>query len=273
MPLEVYVATDKDSFRKPMTDAWDFMLEMNELKEVDKLSFYCGDAAGRAKGYIKGRNKDFNITDRYFASNIGIQFYTPEEIFLGMKPFPYIDDYLEHDDYLMKKAWPLPASLNDKEKNVIIMIGPQASGKSTLSKTLFEEYTYLNNDEIKSMPKLKRLYEASLKKKENVVVDNTNPTIEVRSYFINLAEEYGYKIYAYFFDFTKPLTMHMNQYRVQSTHGERRAIPDVAIHTYYKKLEEPSLDEGYTSLIRLKKVYNLKPDKTFARYYYYKYDV
>lgn len=46
-----------------------------------KESFYCGDAAGRpAKGK---RKKDFSDTDRKFAINIGIKFYTPEMYFLG----------------------------------------------------------------------------------------------------------------------------------------------------------------------------------------------
>jgi hypothetical protein len=45
-----------------------------------KESFYCGDAAGRPAG--NGRKKDFTDTDRKFALNVGLTFYTPEMYFL-----------------------------------------------------------------------------------------------------------------------------------------------------------------------------------------------
>jgi len=50
-------------------------------------SFFVGDAAGRQ--YSKGKG-DFSSTDRKWAQNIEITFYTPEvEIF---KPIPKIDE-------------------------------------------------------------------------------------------------------------------------------------------------------------------------------------
>jgi bifunctional polynucleotide phosphatase/kinase len=46
-----------------------------------KDSFYCGDAAGRPAGWKKDAKKDFSVTDRKFAFNVGIKFMTPEELF------------------------------------------------------------------------------------------------------------------------------------------------------------------------------------------------
>jgi bifunctional polynucleotide phosphatase/kinase len=49
--------------------------------EIDmKESFYCGDAAGRPK--TDTRPKDFSDSDIKFASNVGLKFFTPEELFL-----------------------------------------------------------------------------------------------------------------------------------------------------------------------------------------------
>lgn len=46
-----------------------------------KMSFYCGDAAGRKNG----KQKDFSDSDLKFGLNVGIEFLTPENLFLGDK--------------------------------------------------------------------------------------------------------------------------------------------------------------------------------------------
>jgi len=58
-----------------------------------KKSFYCSDAAGRSKGTKKWAGttkkdggKDFADTDQRFAINAGVQFFTPDEYFLGADP-------------------------------------------------------------------------------------------------------------------------------------------------------------------------------------------
>lgn len=55
---------------------------------MDK-SFYCGDAAGRPENWAPKKKKDFSCSDRLFAKNFGLKFYTPEEHFLGQKPVPF----------------------------------------------------------------------------------------------------------------------------------------------------------------------------------------
>ena len=74
VPIQVYLAPQKDKFRKPSPAMWNFMLHLHRKNKPTldlEGSFFVGDAAGRSS--------DFSDSDRMFAKNIGIQFYTPEE--------------------------------------------------------------------------------------------------------------------------------------------------------------------------------------------------
>ena len=64
----------------------------NSGEEINmEKSFYCGDAAGRRQNWIDKKKKDFSCSDRLFAMNLDLKFYTPEEFFLGHKPTKLFD--------------------------------------------------------------------------------------------------------------------------------------------------------------------------------------
>lgn len=69
--IDILIAVCKDNYRKPDTGMWDYYVQ-NRNVDYSK-SFYVGDAAGRTK--------DFSDSDKKFAENIGLTFYTPEEFF------------------------------------------------------------------------------------------------------------------------------------------------------------------------------------------------
>lgn len=74
-PVMVLLATGDDENRKPGVGMWEFWCsKLNGGVQPDKSqSFYCGDAAGRAS--------DFAASDKGFASAVGIEFKTPEDLF------------------------------------------------------------------------------------------------------------------------------------------------------------------------------------------------
>lgn len=78
MPLEVYVSTHLDHFRKPSILFWECFASTT----IDiENSFYCGDSAGRRVNPTT-KKADLKDTDYKFALNIGIKFKCPEEVFV-----------------------------------------------------------------------------------------------------------------------------------------------------------------------------------------------
>ena len=142
---------------------------------------------------------------------------------------------------------------------LVILIGLQASGKTTFARGRFgERYRYVSRDLLRNNSKPARrqrqLIEEALQQGLTVVVDNTNPTIEERRALIDLGRLYGAEISGYFFAVQLKECLERNRAR----EGKAR-VPDIAIFATLKKLTRPSYAEGFT---RLFSVYN-KGDQNF----------
>ncbi|KAF9995660.1 hypothetical protein BGZ79_010621 [Entomortierella chlamydospora] len=98
LPMWVLISMQKDHYRKPMTGLWHWLeAKFHESNiEIGKASapidhradsYYVGDAAGRHDGWKVGAVKDFNNTDRKFATSLNLPFHTPEHFFLN-QPCP-----------------------------------------------------------------------------------------------------------------------------------------------------------------------------------------
>ena len=81
---------------------------------------------------------------------------------------------------------------------MIVFVGPPGSGKSTLWRNYFSDYTRVNNVKTSQASSLKftsrkcmSVAEEALAEGRSVVVDNTNPDREARRPFIELAQKYG----------------------------------------------------------------------------------
>lgn len=72
---------------KKLFDVWinitnKLILQKNQSTKINNNdSFFVGDAAGRPVNTILKTIKDHSSSDRLFAMNIGIKFFTPEEHF------------------------------------------------------------------------------------------------------------------------------------------------------------------------------------------------
>tara|TARA_B100000795_G_C22794701_1_gene438748 strand:+ start:1763 stop:2839 length:1077 start_codon:yes stop_codon:yes gene_type:complete len=240
LPIYVYISTLSDHCRKPNTGMWD---ELFGDKSIDLAqSFYVGDAAGRNKNSQTGK-KDFACSDRMFALNIGIKFYTPEKFF-------HPELYTKKEIYKIKKTWTTfsleQPELDIEDYEVIILIGSPGSGKSSLFKTI-TGFTLVSQDELKYKSKCIKLMNDTLKSGGKVIIDNTNPKRDKRKSYIEIAQKYGKKILSVVINVTKEQSMFLVNYRCKINKTVK--IPDVAIHTYFKNYEKPVKEEGFDKII------------------------
>lgn len=225
----IFIVSKKDGYyRKPMVGMWELL--GNNINKDD--SFYCGDAAGR--------EKDFAASDLMFAHNLGITFYTPEQLFLG-KEENLTFKYPDYSEYIGVKKFNLKLQ---GSKEMIIMIGYPGSGKSYISSQI--GYEIVNQDTLKTKAKCLKLAESIMKQGENLTIDRTNYCKKMRKEFILLARKYNYYVTVVnivnSFEFCK----YMNHYRCYTT--KSKLIPNVVFNTMRKKYEKPEISEGINDI-------------------------
>ncbi len=131
---------------------------------------------------------------------------------------------------------------------LIIFMGLQASGKSTFYRSHFAAtHAHVSKDLLRNNKKPGRrqmqLVEEALQAGQSVVVDNTNPTPEVREPLIRLAHAYGAEVIGYYFESETRSSLERNK-----TRSGKARVPNVAIYTTAKKLIRPSYTEGFDKL-------------------------
>jgi predicted kinase len=142
----------------------------------------------------------------------------------------------------------------------VILIGLPGAGKTTffrgyfaathrlISKDLWREH---RNRERRQT----QLLRDALARGDSVVVDNTNPTRAERAALMSIARAESARVIGYFFDVTTRQAVARNAERTGS--GK---VPNVAIFTTARRLERPTIDEGFDQLFDV----TITPERTFA---------
>ncbi len=269
----------ENDYRKPHIGMWRFLCQ--HLSPPDAVpeasgSMYVGDAAGRPKRSEK--KKDFSCTDYKFALNIGngIEFHTPEQLFfkstngsdaasletstMGFQPKVHWSKYLEEpfDAVVGESTFDNLASSLGKNQEVIVIVGSPACGKSSLTRRLIAaaedaggvEYERINQDTLKTVPRCVKATKEALDNGKSAIIDNTNRDVKVRKNYIDIAKKYKCPVRCIWVDIAKEESFHLNAYRGANgnAYGERRTVPDMVIHTYYKNMVEPKTTEGFSEV-------------------------
>lgn len=186
------------------------------------LAFYVGDAAGRPG--------DWSDKDMVFAKNIKVKFITPEEIFL-LAPLQ------QEPTNKLKPA---------NHKEVIIMIGYPASGKSTIAQTVFSSYYTVSGDVHKTAKAMLKDAEKHVTT-NSIVFDSTAGTKAKRHEFLLFAKKHNLPIRAIWVTTSIDEAMERNKQRAAETKSAK--IPDVAFYIYRKNFETPTEAEGFKLVV------------------------
>ncbi|MCA9595850.1 MAG: AAA family ATPase [Myxococcales bacterium] len=124
----------------------------------------------------------------------------------------------------------------------ILLMGVQASGKSTFFKQRFADtHVRVNLDMLKTRHRELLLLQACIDGKTRFVVDNTNATRDARSRYISRATAAGFAVRGYYFQSQVAACLARNQAR-------EAAVPASAIRGTRRRLELPSPEEGFRQL-------------------------
>lgn len=245
-----FISKLDDYCRKPNIGMWS-LLEENISIDYKK-SFFCGDAAGRIKpSKIKkqihktSKTGDFSDSDRKFALNIGITFYTPDFYYLG----------IDNEDFNLSGYDPelIPFICNYDfdflNNDVIIMCGFPGSGKTTFYNEVLKQYDYdyYNSDDANYKFSISKL-ESSLKKNKNIVIDSLAFSLQKRKLIIDLIKKYDYQnITCITMTADLSYSLHLNNVRHLTTGQDK--IPKIAYNVYKKNYTKPSKKEGFTRIL------------------------
>lgn len=272
-PIQVIAITKRGPYRKPNIGSWSWLQELGNGGipiDMDK-SFYIGDAAGRPKDWMPKKKKDFSCTDRLFALNLRLDFKTPEEFFLSYKPAKF--EMPEFDPKSVSKNNSLSTNgenVFSTEQEVVVMVGYPASGKSFIAKEYFvpKGYVCINRDTMKTWQKCVAACGKALAEGKSVIVDNTNPDVLSRGRYVECAKKRGCECRCFVMQVTMDHARHNNRFRELSGSDHDR-VPDMVFYQHRKVYQEPTLEEGFSSINKANFVPKFSSEDMRERYLMY----
>lgn len=142
---------------------------------------------------------------------------------------------------------------------LVLFIGLQGSGKSSFYRERFADSHVLVSKDLwpharRREARQRRLISEALASGRSVVVDNTNPTPELRAPLISLGKSHGARVIGYAFESRLEDCLSRNANR-----EGRARVPEVALYATRKVLRWPSLTEGFDALYFVR----FTPEATF----------
>ena len=141
----------------------------------------------------------------------------------------------------------------------VILIGLPGAGKTSFYRQRFgQTHAHISKDlwpnasgrETRQQELLEETFSAG----KSVVIDNTNPTAAERARLVTVARRHGARVIGYFFDVSTRVAVARNAERTG-----RGKVPNVAIFTAAKRLQRPTVAEGFDELHRIE----LNEDRSF----------
>jgi len=130
---------------------------------------------------------------------------------------------------------------------LIIFTGIQASGKTTFYiENFFNSHLRLSLDLLNTRNKEIFFFNKCIEIQQRIVIDNTNPTLEERKIYIDIAKKAKYKIIGYYFETELSDAIIRNSKRIG-----KQNIPEIGIKSTNKKLVKQDYLEGFDELYKV----------------------
>jgi predicted kinase len=129
----------------------------------------------------------------------------------------------------------------------VIFCGIQAAGKTTFYlQRFFATHVRISLDLLRTRARERVLLDACFKARQPFVVDNTNVRREDRAGYVAAAKENGCRVVCYYFATDPKQAFARNKLR-----AGKAAVPAGGLFGTHKKLEPPTLAEGFDALYRV----------------------
>lgn len=125
-------------------------------------------------------------------------------------------------------------------KEIIILVGPPASGKTTMCKNEFKDYTRVNQDE-RLNTHWKKLIECGEPK---LIVDRMNHIKSQREGYLKFAKEHGYHTKMICLDVPYEVCLARAVKRKDHPTIKDRVTAKRALGGYFKEIQVPDLNEA-----------------------------
>jgi predicted kinase len=126
----------------------------------------------------------------------------------------------------------------------IVFVRIQASGKSSFYRArFFDPHLQISLDMLKTRHREQLHLCACIEARQPFVVDNTNPAVEERARYIELARSGGFRVIGYYFRSQPKEALARNNQRTGKAY-----IPEKGISGTYKRLRVPTMEEGFDEL-------------------------
>ena len=128
-------------------------------------------------------------------------------------------------------------------KQMTVLIGIPAAGKTTITKSLFSSHVVVSFDRLpnRTHNDEDKLIMKTCRSGADLVIDAANVDKAKRRKYIRYAKEHGYTVHALFVDTSLDVALARNRAR-------ERQVPEGMIRAYCEKIEYPTVEEGFTNI-------------------------
>lgn len=251
-----FISTNDDMFKLPNYGTWRILQE--NLIIDKKKSFYVGDNYGNLDT-IKNSKKgfsDLDCSDRKFAKNVNIEFYTPYNYFVNNSNINDNSHNYVLDTYaidVFRKYSTFGAYRNSpphkpNKLEFIVCMGCPSSGKSFYINRNYN-LIYYQHIQAKYFDSayIQQLIKSSLNKRKSVILEGSYETLQKRAEALSFIGHHRVTKKCLNVNVGKDLCRHLNNFNMKKTNNQK--LDSCVYDRYFKNFEYPFFHEGFDEVI------------------------